>query len=361
MALVGNGFDIQVTRRYRTKFSPRYAAFYHYLRARDFDSSNLVVMQMAQLKSLGLANWSDLEHAIDMLINAPPQPLPAGPVYEATVAIQAAFSEYLDLVAPPDLLAMLGRDSAAGELSVRSMARFVGDLASNADFDRFKFPSTTTHYDLFNFLFVNFNYTPILDDYNYLDHDQWQPRAHRSADRNFWFFPNPTGDPRGHGDQNTSWSSYLRAEVVHPHGQQSIPRSLLFGIDAPDGFDPGRHPNRTLMKPYWARNNIEFAHLFPEVRLFIIFGCALGPSDGWWWRRIVESLDQGVVDEAAASELIIYWWKDGNSVERSDDIIDRFFAGAGVGARDAVRRRVQGQIHVVTYTDDTPPVWLATP
>ena len=39
MALVGNGFDIQVTRKHNAKFSPRYQAFYHYLRARKFDST----------------------------------------------------------------------------------------------------------------------------------------------------------------------------------------------------------------------------------------------------------------------------------------------------------------------------------
>lgn len=39
MVLVGNGFDIQVTRRYGSRFSPRYPAFYHYLLSRDFDSS----------------------------------------------------------------------------------------------------------------------------------------------------------------------------------------------------------------------------------------------------------------------------------------------------------------------------------
>lgn len=37
MVLVGNGFDIQVTRRYQSRFSPRYPAFYHYLASRDFD------------------------------------------------------------------------------------------------------------------------------------------------------------------------------------------------------------------------------------------------------------------------------------------------------------------------------------
>ena len=68
MVLVGNGFDIQVARRYESRFSPRYPAFYYYLLSRDFDSSNLVVQQMAAAKEDGQENWSDVEAAIGRLI-----------------------------------------------------------------------------------------------------------------------------------------------------------------------------------------------------------------------------------------------------------------------------------------------------
>lgn len=63
MVLVGNGFDIQVTQRYESRFSPRYQACYHYLLSRDFDSSNLVGRQMAAAKEDGQENWSDVEAA----------------------------------------------------------------------------------------------------------------------------------------------------------------------------------------------------------------------------------------------------------------------------------------------------------
>ncbi len=170
MVLVGNGFDIQVTRRYESRFSPRYPAFYHYLASRDFDSSNLVVRQMAAAKENGEENWSDIEAAIGRLIRLNGGWQQVKTVYESTLAIQAAFSEFLELVAPPDLLARVGKDSAEGALAVKSMARFVGDVAEmSPTFDSFVFPGETHHYDLFNFLFVNFNYTPLLDDYTFRD------------------------------------------------------------------------------------------------------------------------------------------------------------------------------------------------
>lgn len=150
MALVGNGFDIQVTRGHGTRFSPRYTAFYHYLHARDFDSTNVIVRQMELLKDEGRTDWSELEGAIASLL-APSGSVGTEAIYEATVAIQEAFSEYLELVAPPDLLAALGKESSSGSLAIRSMSDFIGDVARSTSFEKLGFPTRTDHYDLFNF------------------------------------------------------------------------------------------------------------------------------------------------------------------------------------------------------------------
>lgn len=362
MVLVGNGFDIQVTRRYKSRFSPRYPAFYHYLASRDFDSSNLVVRQMAAAKENGEENWSDIEAAIGRLIRLNGGWQQVKTVYESTLAIQAAFSEFLELVAPPDLLARVGKDSAEGALAVKSMARFVEDVAEmSSTFDSLVFPGETHHYDLFNFLFVNFNYTPLLDDYTFRDAQQFRPQAHTYADRNFMFWPNPTGRSGGFGNDETGWSSYVRSEVIHPHGQQAIPRSLLFGIDAPDSFNQGADPHRELMKPYWAMNRIEYSHLFLDTRLFIIFGCSLGESDGWWWRRVYEALNHNPDDGSPRSELIIYWWSPAEKPATREDVLDTFFTGATGYPNGPERAIVQHRIQIVLYTEETPPVFLATP
>lgn len=361
MVLVGNGFDIQVTRRYNSRFSPRYPAFYHYLASRDFDSSNLVVQQMAAAKKAGQENWSDIEAAIGHLVRPAGGRHKAQAVYDATLAIQEAFSEYLELVAPPDLLTRVGKDSAHKSLAVKSMADFIGDVAKESPtFGSFAFPKATEHYDLFNYLFVNLNYTPLLDDYVFRDAQQFQPQAHKYADRNFMFRPNPTDHAHGYGDQQTGWSSYVRSEIIHPHGQQSIPRSLLFGIDAPDDLAPGIDPHRQLMKPYWAMNRIEYGHLFPDTRLFIIFGCSLSGSDGWWWRRVYEALNRQT-DGAPLSELIIYWWSPVANPATREEVLGTFFAGVAGDTGKLERASVEDQIQVVVYTDETPPVFLATP
>lgn len=362
MALVGNGFDIQVTRRYESRFSPRYPAFYYYLLSRDFDSSNLVVQQMAAAKEAGQQNWSNVEAAIGRLITPEGGWHSTDAVYEATRAIQAAFSEYLELVAPPALLARVGEDSAKGSWAMKSMADVIGDVANGSrTVASFNFPRETDHYDLFNYLFVNFNYTPLLDDYVFRDAQQFRPQDHKYADRNFTFHPNPTNHPEGYGDHETGWSSYVRSEVIHPHGHQPIPRSLLFGMDAPDNFAPGLDPHRQLMKPYWAMNRTEYAHLFPDTRLFIIFGCSLGESDGWWWRRIYEALNRQADDGTPMSELIIYWWSPAGSPASRDEVLNTFLAGAAGASDGAKRASVEDRIQVVVYSDETPPVFLATP
>ncbi|OBB87536.1 AbiH family protein [Mycolicibacterium peregrinum] len=318
---------------------------------------------MAVAKENGEENWSDIEAAIGRLTRLKGSLQQVQTVYESTLAIQAAFSEYLELVAPPDLLARVGKDSAEGSLAVKSMASFIGDVAkTSSTFESFAFPTETSHYHLFNFLFVNFNYTPLLDDYAFRDAQQFRPQLHTRADRNFMFWPNPTGRPGGFGNHETGWSSYVRSEVIHPHGQQAIPRSLLFGIDAPDSFDQGTDPHRELMKPYWAMNRIEYGHLFPDTRLFIIFGCSLGESDGWWWRRVYEALNRERDDGSPRSELIIYWWSPAVKPATREEVLDTFFTGATGNLNSPERASVQDRIQIVLYTDETPPpVFLATP
>lgn len=362
MVLVGNGFDIQVTQHYKSRFSPRYPAFYHYLLARDFDSSNLVVHQMADAKKDGQDNWSDVEAAIARLITPVGGSHSADAVYEATLAIQTAFSEYLELVAPPDLLARVGEDSAGSSSAITSMADLIGDVATRSStFNSFEFPEETGHYDLFNYLFVNFNYTPLLDDYIFRDARQFQPQLHKYADRNFMFRPNPTNHPSGSGNSETGWSSYVRSEVIHPHGQQAIPRSLLFGIDAPDNLAPGSDPHRRLMKPYWAMNRIEYDHLFPDTRMFIIFGCSLGESDGWWWRHIYDALTRQSDDGTPRSELVIYWWSPAASPATREEVLGTFFTRIPGHTDEPGGSSVRDRIQVVPYTDGSPPVFLATP
>lgn len=169
------------------------------------------------------------------------------------------------------------------------MSAFLYDLPDRA-FRNSEFPKNTANLDLYNFVFVNFNYTPLLDDFIYLDQVQFDPLPLKTVDRNFQFQSNPRGVGAAGVRPFDSSSSYLMTEVIHPHGQQSIPRSLLFGIDEPDMRAGNQDPRLRLAKPLWAQNKPRYSHLFDDTELFIIFGCSLGGVDRWWWRNIAEAL-----------------------------------------------------------------------
>lgn len=158
----------------------------------------------------------------------------------------------------------------------------MNDLDSSCDIE---FPSNTGHYDLFNYVFFNFNYTSLLDDYLYLDKVQFDPHRWKGVDTNFEFYPQfdpPAGNP-------TMWSSYLLTDIIHPHGVQSVPRSILFGIDMKK-YHKGKSEEKRFVKSYWAQYEIKYRPYFEDAELFIIFGMSLSITDGWWMDQIFDAI-----------------------------------------------------------------------
>ena len=138
--------------------------------------------------------------------------------------------------------------------------------------------------------------------------------------------------------------------MVHPHGIQYTPRSLLFGIDSATGSA------RRLTKPYWAQNEIKYGDLFADTDLFIVFGCSLGETDGWWWRTIAKTLLQ--VDK---SELIIYTRRSPRGVVVTEQGIRDMFAKVAGGYGSAEMSKVlAAKARVVLYDDATERAWLNT-
>lgn len=129
-------------------------------------------------------------------------------------------------------------------------------------------------------------------------------------------------------------------------------------------------PHR-LKKAYWSQAHALYRSHFAQTDLFIIFGCSLGVSDGWWWRNIIQGLKQhkqqtyrpGLTKEDVtvheAAELIIYW-RQGSEKETVESVKDRFFNGAGVPTGHGDRQTLADSIHVVLYNDATLRTFLRT-
>ena len=346
MALVGNGFDIQVLNEYEQTTTTRYEDFYHFMKMKNLDAGNLVLREMEASLGSGLANWSDVEGCLAQLAA---KGVPIDEIRTSLVEVRACFSDFLNTVVSSSLLARLSDDAEQRKWSLATLSRFLSDVDDEEQLRKVPFGMHKSNYDTYNYYFVNFNYTSLLDNYLFMDSTQFDPLPHKTVDTNFTFY----ADPRGF-DQS-SWtfasSSYVEAQVVHPHGYQDIPRSLLFGVDL-EG-DP-RAKNAKLAKPYWARAETRYAHLFPDTHLFVVFGSSLGATDSWWWQRIARALE---TDQKRA--LMVYWWNRLDvSPETPDKVADRFFDVANVSPDD--RLKIRDQIVVVSYNEKTERVWLNT-
>ena len=244
-------------------------------------------------------------------------------------------------------------------MTLASLMEFLGDLGDPIEYSKMSLPAIADIGDIYNFLFINFNYTSLLDNYLYLDKTQFVPHPYVRSDRQTDFHPNPRGHkvtllgPRTKCErQDFSAATYLATEILHPHGVQSTPRSLLFGIDPRDEGKSGRE----LSKPYWAQNERKYADLFPDTNLFIIFGTSLGSTDRWWWYNILVTLQH---QEAQRPDILIYWYND-TGTATPDSIRDRLIKASGLADTDELHQAVKARVRIILYDNTTPRAFLNT-
>lgn len=346
MVFMGNGFDISVLRKYGNGNSvPSYVEFYDYLIKHKYGKNNLLVKQMKIDKKNKCENWSDFEATLGKLVL---QGHDTKILSEDLDEIQKYFLDFLNGIVTTDILQKISKEAQDNEWSTYALSHFLKDLKKE-DFQKMIFPTTTQHKHLFNYLFVNFNYTSLFDNYIYLDKAQFRPRIYQTSDRNFNFYPNPNGflkndiTHQDHGKSipmqpNDSYSTYIIMNVTHPHGNLTIPRSVLFGTEEET------KDAESFNKSFWAQTDLKYGKCIENANLFIIYGMSLGASDSWWWKRIYNSL---LYRDA---ELIIYYY-DAEKKESDDRIKDRFIKSCNMRTNTKDIQRVKEKIYVVLYKD----------
>lgn len=338
MVFIGNGFDISVLSKYRDdKLVTTYSKFYDFLRFKGFDEENLLYKKMSYDKIEGKEGWSDFECALGELIQ---EGINSERLDNDLNEIQNMFLLFLNEIVTPQILMKVSKDAEICKWGFNSLSRFLGDL-KREDYLNFSFPKLTQHYDLYNFLFVNFNYTSLFDNYIYLDKSQFDPKKYKNIDTNFEFYPDPNlyNCDFFKRKEQTVWSSYILTNTIHPHGYQNIPRSLLFGVE-----DEEFKKLKTLdkfNKSYWAQNDKKYSKYFDETRLFIVYGTSLGKSDCWWWKRIANSL------LIADSELIVYYY---SKEYNTEDIKDMFIKACSVNYDEEQIKIIKNKIFVILYS-----------
>lgn len=353
MILVGNGFDIKILSKvFGKKVTTSYSKFFDYLQYAGCGKENLIFSRMKEDKkkyeeSGGVLcqNWSDFEVSLYDLATCEN----IETLREHLFEIQTYFSMFLAEIVTPEVLKTLGEKASKNEWAVNTMRKFLGDLDEES-FGKLRFVDER-HYLLYNFLFINFNYTSLLDNYIWLDKKQFDPMPNSSVDRNFVFYSNPKGYKNCKGiKKNWRPSSYILTDIIHPHGLQAIPKSILFGYD-PETFDSHKRVEKEFVKVFWARNELKYRECFEGTELFIIYGASIGKTDRWWWKGIFDLLLKDV------AELIIYNYSTTmlDSVEETKNkFIDACFEKEET--RNAVSveeiKKVYSNIYVVNFNDD---------
>ena len=72
--------------------------------------------------------------------------------------IQNMFLLFLNEIVNPEILLKVSEDAEANKWGMNALSKFLEDL-SKEDYEKMYFPKRTQHYHMYNYLFVNFNYT----------------------------------------------------------------------------------------------------------------------------------------------------------------------------------------------------------
>lgn len=341
MVFVGNGFDISVLSKYRMdKLVTSYSKFYDFLCYKGFNSTNILFSKMTEDRRNDKANWSDFECSLGELIESG---INADSLSKSLIEIQNMFLLFLNEIVDTDILLKISEDAQSYKWGIDEVSKFLGDL-DEEDYTKITFPLKTHFYEMYNYLFVNFNYTSLFDNYIYLDKEQFDPHCYKYVDTNFHFYPNPKGFGNGGINKDTKWSSNIMTNTIHPHGYQNIPRSLLFGIE-----DERYKTNKQLNgfnKSYWAQNNHKYKAYFDDAELFIIYGTSIGVTDSWWWKNVYESL------LTKDTELIIYYYDDNKKCNK-EYVKQSFVDACKVDATDEEHALVKEKIFVVLYDSNS--------
>lgn len=385
--IVGNGFDISALNYLGVQGATTYQAFFYYLKSIGFTEDNILYKTMDSLRQefeqqtcsgRNLANWSNFEERLSELLSQ--KDCDAGKLENDLTEIQKQFSTFLNNTVDSTVINDLNTRLFAHDWSIKTFSSFLSDIPSG-EYKYMALPMLCGHYHIFNFDVFNLNFTPLLDCYLYLDKRQHKPER-KTVDTNFDFEINRNGFDLDTSvaagiendkvlknyklftrpNERTNCSGYLVTSLHHPHGQQDIPRSLLFGVESEElmhfNASPTSLPNsinrNDFSKPYLAQLDRKYGSKIRAARTFILFGTSLGSSDRWWWWNI---LDAAYADDY--SDIIIYKF-----LRTPDDTFDKNeFRRAFIVSNlphsikndskrgEAYISNLVDKIHVVTYLD----------
>lgn len=127
----------------------------------------------------------------------------------------------MNIVVTPDIEDKLSELTGQQKNASRSLSKFILDL-DKEEYYNLRFVKNLYHQDVLNYLFVNFNYTCLLDNYINMDGEEFDPQGKLTVPRNFTIsakrkkYDNKYREFKSGG---SDYSCYLNTTVIHPQGQ----------------------------------------------------------------------------------------------------------------------------------------------
>ena len=357
--VVGNGFDIGVLTKLGKDYKTSYQEFYDYLTYFLKDKQkNSIYQKIIKDKQGNDYLWSDYELLLENIVLEKKKEIKEAlndekkeEIYQSFMKnweeIQYKFSDFLNFVITPDTLMEVSNLKGLSNLE-----KCIGDL-SKEEFDKLKFKNLPDNYDLIQYNILNFNYSTLADNYFFHLHD---PHPYKNSSNNSFFYYDPKGYHSSKNDRKYLKTKY---KLYHPHGQLSIPASILFGMSYDNQKyksstqDNSRYFNnyeedivKKMDKLYWCDSKYEIIEEINSTSLFIIFGHSIGKSDEWWWKKIMTVLAR---DE---SELIIYeYHPEGvDNIDKSE-LKNRFLTYIDSSFNEFEKRTIEDNIYVIHFDD----------
>ena len=342
--VVGNGFDISALNKFGNGVTTKYSDFYKYYCDKYVGSTdNYIISAMSEAKAQEKENWADLEYIIGNYLESKDKSDDLiKRLNDDLFDVQKAFSSFLNSIVTDDVISAVSDYCYYKRVAGETFRNFLCDL-SEEQYKTLEFPAFVDNYTQIDFITINFNYTALLDNFLFLDKDQFDPEPYRYSRNNFVLELNP-GKYEKHKYLFNDPYVHVNTEIIHPHGNQDVPKSLVFGaevnslgVKSLDAYDN----RKKFIKSKIARCEEKFEGLFLDVKLFIIFGCSLGESDSWWWNKIVERV---LLNKA---EIIIYHYGDDDEEEIKDRFIENsFFMKKNV---NTITKKEEEQMAIMLY------------
>lgn len=345
--MVGNGFDISTLNKFGQGITTRYKDFYnYYCRLNGDNRDNYIIKSMSVARDAGKENWSDLEGYIGKYLkNGNQSEYAVERLKRDLFEVQKSFSSFLNSIVTDEVILSVSGYCYENQVAKYSYENFLADLSNN-QYKQCIFPSIVENHDRIKFEVINFNYTSLLDNYLFLDNEQFDPEPYTTSYNNFNLELNPNHYDNVKYEHHDPFV-HINYEIHHPHGNQDVPKSLLFGSEINDvnGENIDAHDKRKVfVKSKMARCVEKYSEIFVGAKLFVIYGCSLGESDSWWWKSVLEC----ILKERA--EVVIYIYEN----ENDEDVKDRFIKNSYFNANqdENIVSDLKSHIYIVHCDSD---------